>query len=133
MAVRFGKLFGNGAGFWANLQADPVLTTSRLPGTGGGRIRGEYRLLRHNPDRWPVRARTSADFAWFATTRAKSRLNFLALLRAGATDYGILVQPTRINVESKPAMSVERVLALALPCQRIGRRVGSTPIGALTR
>ena len=29
------------------------------------------------------------DFAWFATTRAKSRLNFLALLRAGATDYVI--------------------------------------------
>ena len=30
----------------------------------------------------------NTDFAWFATTRAKSRLNFLALLRAGATDYG---------------------------------------------
>jgi hypothetical protein len=26
-------------------------------------------------------------FAWFATTRSKSRLNFLALLRAGHTDY----------------------------------------------
>ena len=31
----------------------------------------------------------NTDFAWFATTRAKSRLNFLALLRAGATDYVI--------------------------------------------
>ena len=30
----------------------------------------------------------NTDFAWF-TTRAKSRLNFLALLRAGATDYVI--------------------------------------------
>ena len=29
------------------------------------------------------------NFAWFATTRSKSRLNFLALLRAGATDYVI--------------------------------------------
>jgi hypothetical protein len=27
------------------------------------------------------------DFAWFATTRSKSRLNFLDLLRAGHTDY----------------------------------------------
>ena len=31
----------------------------------------------------------NTDFAWFATTRAKIRLNFLALLRAGATDYVI--------------------------------------------
>ena len=29
------------------------------------------------------------DFAWFATTASKSRLNFLDLLRAGATDYVI--------------------------------------------
>ena len=27
------------------------------------------------------------DFAWFGTTQSKSRLNFLALLRAGYTDY----------------------------------------------
>jgi len=32
------------------------------------------------------------DFAWFATTRSKSRLNFLALLRAGHTDYVINAQ-----------------------------------------
>jgi hypothetical protein len=29
------------------------------------------------------------DFAWFATTDSKSRLNFLGLLRAGHTDYVI--------------------------------------------
>ena len=29
------------------------------------------------------------DFAWFGTTRSKSRLNFLDLLRAGHTDYVI--------------------------------------------
>ena len=32
------------------------------------------------------------DFTWFATTRSKSRLNFLALLRAGHTDYVINAQ-----------------------------------------
>ncbi len=31
-------------------------------------------------------------FTWFATTRSKSRLNFLALLRAGHTDYVINAQ-----------------------------------------
>jgi hypothetical protein len=29
------------------------------------------------------------DFAWFGTTDSKSRLNFLALLRAGYTDYAV--------------------------------------------
>ena len=29
------------------------------------------------------------NFAWFGTTNSKSRLNFLALLRAGHTDYVI--------------------------------------------
>jgi hypothetical protein len=29
------------------------------------------------------------NFAWFNTTGSKSRLNFLALLRAGHTDYVI--------------------------------------------
>ena len=36
MAVRFGKLFGNGAGFWANLQRSHDLGSR---GTHGGRIR----------------------------------------------------------------------------------------------
>ena len=41
MAVRFGKLFGNGAGFWANLQraydlalAERAVDVSRIPTLG---------------------------------------------------------------------------------------------------
>jgi hypothetical protein len=37
----------------------------------------------------------NAHFAWFSTTSSKSRLNFLALLRAGYDDY---VEGTRREV-----------------------------------
>ena len=45
------------------------------------------------------------DFAWFGTTNSKSRLNFLALLRAGHTDYVI----------NDAALSYMRERALAEP------------------
>jgi hypothetical protein len=48
------------------------------------------------------------DFAWFGTTRSKSRLNFLDLLRAGHTDY----------VVNDAALAYMRERALAAPVMR---------------
>jgi hypothetical protein len=52
----------------------------------------------------PAFAGANAHFAWFATTGSKSRLNFLALLRAGYDDYVI-------NAEALAYMR-ERALAV---------------------
>jgi Transposase IS66 family len=49
------------------------------------------------------------DFAWFATTPSKSRMNFLDLLRAGHSDYVI----------NEPALAYMRERALAGPVIRL--------------
>ncbi len=49
------------------------------------------------------------DFAWFGTTRSKSRLNFLDLLRAGHTDY--------VVNEAALAFMRDRALAGPVICQ----------------
>ena len=59
---------------WAGLQTAPWITVDDT----GARHRGANRVCTQIGD---------DRFTWFGTTGSKSRLNFLALLRAGHTDY----------------------------------------------
>jgi hypothetical protein len=51
------------------------------------------------------------DFAWFATTKSKSRLNFLDLLRAGYTDY--VVNDAALNYMRERALAGPIIARLA--------------------
>jgi hypothetical protein len=62
----------------------------------------------------------NAHFAWFGATGSKSRLNFLALLRAGYDDYVI-------NAAHPPGRTVDRELAVRRA--RVCRAVSAGPGG----
>jgi hypothetical protein len=55
-------------------------------------------------------------FAWFGTTRSKSRLNFLDLLRAGHTDY--VINEAALDYMREHALAGTLVQRLALHAQR---------------
>ena len=71
------------------------------------------------------------DFAWFATTRSKSRLNFLALLRAAHTDDVINAQALAYMRSRNLAGAVIDLLAGhgTLPTRPRGRRIWSVSPG----
>jgi hypothetical protein len=55
-------------------------------------------------------------FAWFGTTRSKSRLNFLDLLRAGHTDY--VINDAALDYMREHALAGPLVQRLATHAQR---------------
>ena len=65
----------------------------------------------------------NAHFTSFVTTASKSRLNFLALLRAGHGDY----------VVNDEALAYMRERALASPCDRSPRRTSRPVLPELLR
>jgi len=58
----------------------------------------------------------NAHFTWFGTTASKSRLNFLALLRAGHGDY--VVNPEALAYMSERALAASTIARLAEHPQR---------------
>lgn len=58
----------------------------------------------------------NADFAWFGTTRSKSRLNFLELLRAGHSDY--IINETALTYMRERALAGPVIHLLAADPRR---------------